>query len=135
MMILIDTNIILDIFLKREPFFESSYEVIKQSATNNTECIVSATAITDIYYLLRKSFKDDNKAKEIIERLLQLVTVVDVLALDIQVALSDSIPDFEDAVVHAVALRNKVDYIVTRNIQDFSGSSVPVISPVNYLML
>lgn len=135
MMILIDTNIILDIFLKREPFFESSYEVIKQAAINDTECIVSATAIIDIFYLLRKAFKDDNKAKEIIERLLQLVTIADVLALDIQVALSDSISEFEDAVVHAVALRNKVDYILTRNTQDFVGSSVPVISPVDYLKL
>ncbi|TEB16719.1 hypothetical protein Psfp_01120 [Pelotomaculum sp. FP] len=135
MRILIDTNVILDILRKREPFFEASYGAFKQAALDDTECLVSATAVTDIFYLLRKGLGDMVKAKESLERLLQLVTIADVLALDIQTALSESTPDFEDAVVHAVAARNKADYILTRNTKDFEGSTVPAIAPQDFLKL
>lgn len=61
--------------------------------------------------------------------------IADVLALDIQTALTDPMPDFEDAVVHAVAARNKADYILTRNTKDFTGSQVPAIKPQDFLKL
>lgn len=135
MRILIDTNVILDILLKREPFFEASYGALKQTMVNDSECLVSAAAVTDIFYLLRKEFHDVGKAKEGLERLLRLIPVADVLALDIRTAMSDSLPDFEDAVVHAVAARNKADYILTRNTKDFEGSEVPAIAPQDFLKL
>lgn len=135
MRILIDTNIVLDILLRREPFFESSYGALKQATTNNTECLLSATAVTDIFYLLRKGLGDTNQAKRALEHLLQLIMVADVLELDIQAALSDSMPDFEDSVVHSVAVRNKADYIITRNIRDFIGTTVPAITPQDFIKL
>lgn len=135
MRILIDTNIILDILLKREPFFESSYGALKQAIINDIECLVSATAVTDIFYLLRKGLGDTGQAKESLERLLQIVMVADVIDLDIQAALSDSIPDFEDSVVHAVAVRHQADYIMTRNTKDFAGTVVPAITPQDFLKL
>lgn len=67
------------------------------------------------------------------ERLLKLVNIADVLALDIQSALSSPMSDFEDAVVHTVADRYQADYIVTRNIKDFEGTDVPAITPQAYL--
>lgn len=133
MRILIDTNVILDILLKREPFFKSSYDALKQAMVNDTECLVSATAITDIFYLLRKGLGDAGRAKAKMEHLLQLISIADVLALDIQTALSDSMPDFEDAVVHAVAARNKADYILTRNTKDFNGTVISAITPQDFI--
>ncbi|NLY53384.1 MAG: PIN domain-containing protein [Firmicutes bacterium] len=135
MRILVDTNIVLDILLKREPFFESSYEALKQALENDVACFISASAITDIFYLLRKGLGDTCKAKEGIERLLQLLSIADVQLVDIQTALSDAMPDFEDAVVHAVAYRYKVDYILTRNTKDFIGKAVPAISPQCFVKL
>jgi len=136
MRILIDTNIILDILLKREPFFESSYGALKQAIINDIECLVSATAVTDIFYLLRKGLGGDTgQAKESLERLLQIVMVADVIDLDIHTALSDSIPDFEDSVVHAVAVRHQAEYIMTRNTKDFAGTVVPAITPQDFLKL
>lgn len=134
MRILIDTNVVLDVLLRREPFFEASYGALRQATVSDTECFVSATAITDIFYLLRKAL-GSGEARLSLERLLQLVLVADVLALDIQTAVSDPMPDFEDAVVHAVAARNKADYILTRNTEDFEGSTVPAITPQDYLDL
>lgn len=133
MKILIDTNVILDIFQKREPFFTDSYQALYKAIKDNTECLISASSITDIFYLLRKSLHSTEQAKEQIEQLSQLVTFADVYGKDIHTALTRSMPDFEDAVVDTVAERNGARYILTRNIKDYSGSIVPAITPTEFL--
>lgn len=133
MRILIDTNVILDIVQKREPFFADSYQSLRKAIEADTECLISASAVTDIFYLLRKAFRSAQKAKERIEQLSRIVTFVDVQGADIHTALMRSMPDFEDAVVAAVAERNGAAYILTRNINDFAGSPVPAITPAEFL--
>lgn len=133
MKLLIDTNVILDIFQKREPFFAASYQSLHKAIENNTECLISASAVTDIFYMLRKFLQSTEQAKERIEQLSQLVTFADVQGMDIHTALMRSMPDFEDAVVDAVAERNNVSYILTRNVKDFAGSAVPAITPTDFL--
>ena len=135
MILVIDTNIIIDIFLKREPFFSDSYEAIKKAVVNDAICFVSASAATDIFYLLKKGLKSTEKAKVSLEMLLKLVNIADVLALDIQSALSSSMKDFEDAVVQAVALRYRADYILTHNIKDYQNTGIPAIGPKEFIML
>lgn len=133
MRIVIDTNVILDIFQKREPFFADSYQALRKAVETDTECLISASAATDIFYILRKSFQSAAKAKETLEQLSQLVTFADVQGMDVHTALMRSMPDFKDAVVDAVAERNGASYILTRNIKDFSGSIVPAITPTAFL--
>ena len=133
MRILIDTNVILDIVQKREPFFADSYQSLRKAIEADTECLISASAVTDIFYLLRRAFRSPQKAKERIEQLSRIVTFVDVQGADIHTALMRSMPDFEDAVVAAVAERNGAAYILTRNINDFAGSPVPAITPAEFL--
>ena len=133
MIILIDTNIILDIIQKREPFFTDSYQALRKAIETNMECLISASAVTDIFYILRKAFQSAQKAKEQIEQLSQIVVFADVQGVDIHSALMDSMPDFEDAVVDAVTERNSARYILTRNVKDFAGSSVPAITPTDFL--
>ena len=137
MRIVIDTNVILDIVQKREPFFADSYQALRKAVEADTECLISASAATDIFYMLRKSFQSAAKAKETLEQLSQLVTFADVQGMDVHTALMRSMPDFEDAVVDAVvdavAERNGASYILTRNIKDFAGSIVPAITPTDFL--
>lgn len=133
MRILIDTNIILDIFQKREPFFADSYQALHKAIEANAECLISASAATDIFYMLRKFLRSADQAKKRIEQLSQLVTFADVQGLDIHTSLLRTMPDFEDAVVDAVAERNDVNCIITRNVKDFAGSAVPAVTPADYL--
>ena len=133
MRIVIDANVILDIVQKREPFFADSYQALRKAVEADTECLISASAATDIFYMLRKSFQSAAKAKETLEQLSQLVTFADVQGMDVHTALMRSMPDFEDAVVDAVAERNGAIYILTRNIKDFAGSIVPAITPTDFL--
>lgn len=133
MRILIDTNVILDILQKREPFFADSYRVLREVIESDTECLISASSATDIFYMLRKSLGSAQAAKDQLEQLAQLVTFADVQGMDIHTALMRAMPDFEDAVVDAVAERSGASYIVTRNIEDFAGSVVPAILPADFL--
>ena len=133
MRILIDTNVILDILQKREPFFADSYRALRKAIESDSECLLSASAATDIFYMLRKALGSAQEAKEQIEQLAQLVSFADVQGMDIHTALMREMPDFEDAVVDAVAERNGASYILTRNIKDFAGSVVPSILPADFL--
>ncbi len=133
MRILIDTNVILDILQKREPFFADSYRALRKAIESDADCLISASAATDIFYMLRKSLGSAQQAKEQLEQLAQLVSFADVQGMDIHTALMRAMPDFEDAVVDAVAERNGVSYILTRNIKDFAGSVVPAILPADFL--
>ncbi len=135
MRIMIDTNVVLDVLLKREPFFQASYEVMKHSALEQVEGFVSATAATDIFYLLRKALRDDRAAKDGLERLSRLVGFADALAEDVHAAIASNMPDFEDALVAAIAERCHMDCIVTRNIADFRQSQVRALTPQAFLDL
>lgn len=135
MKVMIDTNIVLDVFLQREPFFQASYEVMKQSALEKLEGFVSASAATDIYYLLRRSLKDDEKAKDSMEKLLQLVGIADALGEDVHAAVASNMTDFEDALVASIAERCQMEYIITRNTKDYLESPVKALTPEEFLNL
>ena len=129
MTLLIDTNVVLDNLLRREPFFADSYRVLRQVAESDTPCFLTASAATDVFYILRRNLPSAEEARTILAGLSQLVAFADVLASDIHEALMSELSDFEDAVVDAVAARIEADYIVTRNLRDFHGSQVKAIAP------
>ena len=135
MKLLIDTNVILDIFLKREPFFADSYAAIRKAAEQDVECCLSASAVTDIFYILRKALQSAEQAKLILNNLMQLAAFSDVLASDLMDALASEMSDFEDAVVNAVAVRIGAAYILTRNTKDFEKAEIPAMSPADFLKL
>jgi len=133
MKIMLDTNVILDIIEKREPFFSDSYQVFLKSAAGEYEAIIGASSVTDIYYIARKNCKDANQALSYIIDLLKITTSVDTKAVDIQEALKLNFNDFEDAVIAATASREGADYIITRNAGDFNNSPVPAMTPTDFL--
>ena len=58
MNLLIDTNVILDVLLNREPFSREAYEVLRLAQREDIQEFVSASAITDIYYIINRNLKD-----------------------------------------------------------------------------
>ena len=133
MKIVVDTNVIIDILCKREPFFEDSYNALNKCIDNHT-LIVSASAITDIFYIARK-YIGSEQAKECIRNLLDLIKISDTRGVDIEKALSSDVSGFEDAVVSAIAERQKAKYILTRNTKDFEKSKILSITPHDYLTI
>jgi len=130
-----DTNIIMDILERREPFFENSNKIFVLVAEERIEGVIGTNAITDIYYLIRKKYADTETAVAFIFDILEVVKPVDTLIDDIFSAKELGFADFEDAVIAAIARREKADYIMTRNVKDYSKSPVPTITPDEFLAL
>ena len=133
MKVLLDTNILIDIVEKRKPHFSDSYQIFIKSAERKIEAIIGASSVTDIYYVTRRNCRNAEQAIGFIIDMLKVVTAVDTKAADIQEAIRLNFSDFEDAVIAATAVRENVDYIITRNTDDFIKSIVPAISPADFL--
>ena len=132
MKVLIDTNIILDVLCKRPDFYEDSAKIFKLCEVKKISGVVSALSIPNIMYILRKEL-DADKTREILDSLMLIFSVADLKADDLKKAADMRFKDYEDAIQSACATRIKANYIVTRNIKDFSESKVTAIKPAELL--
>lgn len=128
MKVLIDTNIILDVLCKRPEFYEDAAKIFKLCEIKKITGVVSALSIPNIVYIMRKEL-DAEKTKEILGNLSLIFTIADLRADDLKKAADMNFKDYEDAVQSACAARIKANYIVTRNIKDFTESKVAAIKP------
>jgi predicted nucleic acid-binding protein len=130
--VLFDTNIILDIALKRNPYFDDASRLFglidKKIITGN----ITASAITDIYYISKK----EKGYNETMNFIINLIEVVDVIGVDKEVilnAIASEMKDFEDAVQASAAKLNDIDVIITRNKSDFKDTSLLILTPAEFL--
>ena len=131
----IDTCVILDLLQRREPFLEDAYKIFQLSAGNKINGFIAAKSTTDIYYLMHKVFHDDTQTRKALSTLFRIFKILDTTALDCQLAVLSPIGDYEDAVTDETAFRSGMDCIITRNIQDYNNSIVPVYLPHDFLEL
>ena len=132
MKVLVDTNVVLDVLLARQPFAGASAEVfglIEQS--DWTGCLCATTLIT-VDYLLGRSLPS-SASKKALKHLLEIFEVAPVTRSVLEEALDSRITDFEDAVLEQSARLAGVDVIVTRNAKDFRKSTVPALTPEDLL--
>ena len=132
MKVLIDTNIILDVLCKCSAFYEDSAKIFKLCEVKKISGVISDLSILNIMYILRKEL-DADKTREILDSLMLIFSVVDLKADDLKKAADMRFKDYEYAIQSACATRIKANYIVTRNIKDFSESKVTVIKPAEFL--
>jgi predicted nucleic acid-binding protein len=134
MRLLFDTNIVLDIALKREPFYKDSVTIFKNIDNKRTFGFVTATTITDIYYIARKD-KGHLIAIEFISNLIQFVDLIGIDKEIIIEALTTELTDFEDSIQSVASSYNDIDYIVTRNTKNFKDSRVKALTPIEFINL
>lgn len=132
MKVLIDTNIILDVLCKRPDFYEASAQIFKLCEVKKIIGVISALSNPNIMYILRKELNAD-KTKEVLDNLMLIFSVADLKADDLKSAADMKFGNFEDAIQSACAYRIKANYIITRNIKDFSESRVTAIKPSELL--
>jgi predicted nucleic acid-binding protein len=135
MKLLIDTNIILDVILKREPFYNDSLSILNLSKRNDVCEYISASAVTDIYYIAYRALKNHDIVKHLLHELFVIVNVAEVTELEINNALKSDWKDFEDAVQYSVAMSKEIDMIITRNPDDYSNSNIQVLTPAQALKI
>ncbi len=135
MKLMIDTNIILDVLLQRESFFENSKAILSLCENRKIQGFVSASTITDIFYLTRKSLGSVDETYKVINSILNIVKVLTVTNDDVIKAFHFKAKDFEDCLLATCAKSNKCDGIVTRNKNDFMNFDIALYSPEEILKL
>jgi predicted nucleic acid-binding protein len=129
MIILFDTNVILDVLLDREPFSEPACRLLSFVERGDVKGMLCATTITTLYYLSAKVL-DRKKAMAHIATLMTLFDIAPITRSVIEKALISPFTDFEDAVIDQAASQAGAQAIVTRDPKGFTGSDRPVYSPV-----
>jgi predicted nucleic acid-binding protein len=132
MKIMIDLNIFIDVFQKRDPHFDNSSLLLSKVLNGNLPGFIAGHAVTTLNYLLSR-FSGNQKAMEVIDWVLANFEVESADKKDFLHARTFGMKDFEDAVVASCAVNAKCDYIVTRNIKDFKQSPIQPVTPANFL--
>lgn len=133
MKIVFDTNVILDVISKREPFVEISAKAFDLIDRDDVTGAMTANTATDLFFLYQKRQPDLNKCKEALKRLLLALEVLDTTRALCLMAIESPMPDFEDALLVESARHWSADYIVTRDGNGFDDSPVKAISPQELL--
>lgn len=132
--LLVDTNILLDLLARRDPFYNGAAQIFSMADKELLVLSVSSLSFSTVYYVLSKSYRPDG-AREILRRLKILVQVLSLNDKIIELALNDNdFEDFEDGLQYHTALENNQDIILTRNQKDFKKSILPVMNPDEYLV-
>ncbi|MCL2324159.1 MAG: PIN domain-containing protein [Actinomycetia bacterium] len=133
--ILFDTNVVLDVFLAREPFLHDSKKAIESMISLKPRSFIAASSLTDLAYVLQKNLGSAAATHEALEEVLNLFDIADTTAWDVYSAHANKAPDFEDNLIAATADRIGAKYIVTRNVKDFKVLIVKVVTPHEFLKL
>ncbi len=133
MKVLYDTNVLLDVLLRRPPFYTASAQAWTLAEVGRLEGMAAAPSFTNIFYIVRKGLGREFAANAI-KKMCGIFTPAVCDAWVINHAIDGELPDFEDAVQDLCALRAGADCIVTRNTADFpSRPAVPVFTPREFL--
>ncbi len=122
----LDTNIVMDMLQRREPFFLAAANIFALSARKEVELYVTPITYATASYLIGK--RDESSVKPMLLRLRSLSHVACTDELVVEQALLSEFSDVEDALQYFSASNQSVDYIITRNKQDFKASKIPVLT-------
>ncbi len=128
----IDTNVMLDLLGEREPFYNSIAKIATIADKGKVKLIVSALSYSTVFYLLSK-FEDNEVVKEKFRKFRAISETSDLTNRVIDKGLSSKFSDFEDALQFFCALRMDSNILITRNVKDFKESTIPVMTPDEYL--
>ena len=132
MNVLIDTNVALDYFLRREGFAENAKRVFHEIISGDINGCLSSSMVTDIYYCVSRQ-KNASIARKVVEEIYHYLTILTVGEATIGEALAFPMDDFEDAVQAAAAKDSGIDIFVTRDKTGFRNSGLRVYSPEEFL--
>lgn len=127
--VLLDTNVLLDILFRRDPFYAAAAKLWLKVESRELEGLVSLLSLGTIFYLVRKR-ADSDTARHAINTICRVLQIVDSPGRAGHMALQSHMGDFEDALQYAIATLAGADCIVTRNPADFpKRGKVAVLTP------
>jgi predicted nucleic acid-binding protein len=131
--IFIDSELILDVLLEREEFFESSANILNLSELNEIKLFTSVIAITNIAYILRKELKNNKKVNEYINIILGITKALPVTEEIIINSMETDFNDFEDSIQYITAKTNGIKILLSRNKKDYKKAEIQILTPIEFL--
>ena len=135
MRLMIDTNVFLDVLMQREPFYANSKAVLKLCEGRKIQGFLSASSVTDLFYLVRRQLHSTELAYQALGSILDIARVLTVTNADVLNAYLTKAPDFEDCLLATCAKSNDCNAIVTRNKKDYLTFGITLLSPEELLEL
>ncbi len=133
--ILIDSDVIMDFFLDREPFRNDASLILSMCERKRINGYVTPIIISNVYYLLRKVGKRETVVSSL-KDLISFIDIIDVNKAIVIHALNADFNDFEDALQnYAAQYSKKISTIITRNIKDYKQSKLRVMTPTGFLKI
>lgn len=129
---LVDTNVVIDMLLDREDADAAC--AVFDGAERGEYCLhICALSFTTMFYSLRKVLSREDRIM-VLSQLKEAMTIAEVDANVIDMALKSGWRDFEDAVQNFSALADpQISAIITRNTKDFKNSTLEVIDSLEFL--
>jgi len=126
--VLLDTNVVLDVLLRRGEWLASAETIWEASLAGRLECCAAASAVTDVYYISRR-LTSAAGARRAVEACLENLSILSVDRVVLENALLIEEDDFEDAVLIAAAVHHEVDAIVSRDSRAFAHCPIALLTP------
>ncbi len=134
MIVLLDTNVLLDVLQDRKPFSGAAAEIWKLVETGQIIGYVSAISFNNVFYVERKNVGFDKALTEVkLIRAVFRTVPLDDLVIDRAIATPGT--DFEDGIQAAAVIRLAADYLVTRDVRDFDSMGVRALKPDDLLAI
>lgn len=128
MRVLIDTNVILDWIMVREPNASNAKRIMEQCLFGVVDGYVTSHSISDIFYILRKDFSVEMRKKLLGLICEGMYVIPEDKELILEVLHHEEWRDLEDGLQMQCAKEAEVEYIVTQNLKDFCGSEIEAVS-------
>jgi predicted nucleic acid-binding protein len=130
--VFVDTNIIIDLLAKREPFYKDAQVLFTLSDKKEIQLYISSLSFANAYYSIVKHHKDID-TKKYLAKFKVLVKILPLEDKAIELALASDFNEFEDGLQYFIAMENESDIIITRNKKDFKNSKIPVMTAGEYI--
>ena len=128
----INTDIILDILAKREPFYNPAAQLFALIDEKKVDAYTTPVVFSNLFYILSK-YKSRNFAHSSLRKLRLLLTIIQVDEKVIDLALNSEFKDFEDAIQFYAAKFHNLDFFITRNVKDFVSKDLTVLTAEDYI--
>lgn len=128
----LDTNVVLDFILNREGFAKEVAILFDLGEREKIELSLSSLSMNNIDYVVSK-IASKKKSREIIIKLLSLVTILPVERSTIEKAAMCDFKDFEDAIQNYCAEEGGLRHIITRNVKNYKKSDLSIQTPKEFL--
>lgn len=132
--IFVDSDIILDVIFKRDPYFRDSQEILGLIENNLVKGYTSSLILANCYYILENK-KNGIIAESTIRKLRSIITILPFTDKEIGESINSNFKDFEDGIQYFVCVNNKIKTLITRNVSHYKSASINILTPAEFLNL